>query len=206
MRKVLLKALVATTALVATAVAASATVVYTDGISSPYTGAYRPTDTSFSVLFNAAAAGATALTFDLIGGLSLDGINFYEDDFTLKVNGVDALIASIDLGGGGAAPTAFLNTGGFGYYNYTTNFFEGGIMTIVGSINLNAGLNTLTFLYSSLSDPNHAGFQGVGDESWGVNNVNVAGASVVPLPAALPLFMAGLAGIGFSTRRRKSVK
>ena len=53
-------------------------------------------------------------------------------------------------------------------------------------------------------------WQGGLDESWGIDNVGISvnaltggGPSVIPLPAALPLFLSGLVGLGFLGRKRR---
>ena len=49
------------------------------------TGA-MPTDQSFSVNFTSGTSTTAALSFVIDGYLSLDGQNYYEDDFSLKLN------------------------------------------------------------------------------------------------------------------------
>ena len=61
------------------------------------------TDTSITVSFQAPAAMATTLSFTLDGYLTLDGDNFYEDDFSLSLNGNSIYTATFNLG---AAPRA----------------------------------------------------------------------------------------------------
>jgi hypothetical protein len=60
-----------------------------------------PTDTSFSVNVNAVSGGQANITFDFLGWASLDGVNYYEDDFTLALNGSEIFRGSFSLGGGG---------------------------------------------------------------------------------------------------------
>lgn len=194
MKKNVLKSAAFAAGLIFASASAQALVVHNDGISGPYTGLYRPSPSSFAVNFNG-AAGASAFSFDLIGGLSLDGMNCCTDIFTLNLNGTDIFSGSFDLGGGGTN-TIFSNPLGFATAGGTAGFFQGGLLTVTGIINLLAGSNTLTFSYAG-------GAQGLGDESWGVNNVNVAGAvSAVPVPPALLLF--GSALLGLLGLRRKN--
>ena len=65
-------------------------------------------------------------------------------------------------------------------------------------MDLTAGSNTFTFSYVSLSDSAHAGFQGLGDEGWGVSNV-----AVVPEAGSLAMMLAGLGIVGGLARRRR---
>lgn len=192
-------AILTAAALLAVAGPAHAVVVHNDGANNP-TGQYRPTNSSLSVNINSPAGGLTGISFDLFGAMSLDGVNFYEDDFTFSVNGADQLSLSYDLGGGGTN-SVFLNNG-FTIGGGTFGFFGGGTLNIAGSILLNAGLNVLTFSYVSLG-AGHAGFQGTADESWAVNNVDVA-LTPVPLPASAPLLALGLAGL-IALRRKTCV-
>ncbi|MEY2538270.1 MAG: hypothetical protein QOG67_2010, partial [Verrucomicrobiota bacterium] len=143
------------------------------------------TDTSLPLSFNSSAP-TTALSFTLDGYRSLDGQNFYEDDFTLKLNGNVIFNGTFNLGGGSDSLQAvtYSSTSPVTLGNPTNNGlgvgFNGGQETFsFASLALSGGSNTLEFIYSSLSDP-HAGFQGLADEGWGVEKVNV---SAVPEPS-----------------------
>jgi hypothetical protein len=163
---------------------------------------------SFSLNFNSGSP-ASGLSFILDGYLSLDGQNFYEDDFSLKLNNNLIFSGTFNLGGGsnsGSQANVYSNPFGASLSNPTNNGtgigWNGGRETFsFAGLPLNVGLNTLTFAYLSLNDANHAGFQGLGDEGWGVEQVKV---SATPLPATWTMMLIGLAGFGFVTYRRKS--
>jgi hypothetical protein len=152
--------------------------------------------------FNAPAGLATA-TFTIDGYGSLDGQNFYEDDFTLTLNGAPILVGTFNLGGGGdqvlyTAPAGAVATNVQGYTAGVVSF-TGGQEIVKIPVSLEAGENTLGFSYTSLAGPNHAGFQGLGDEGWGIHNLQVAGG--VPEPASWALMMVGFGGLGAARRK-----
>jgi len=168
------------------------------------------TDQSFSLNFNSGAS-TSGLSFVLDGYGSLDGKNSYEDDFSLKLNNQQIFLGTFNLGGGsnsGSQANIYSNPFGASLSNPTNNGtgigWNGGkeIFSFVG-IPLNVGLNTLTFAYASLDGSNYAGFQGLGDEGWGVEKVEV---SATPLPATWTMMLSVLLfGFGmFAYRQRKN--
>jgi hypothetical protein len=167
------------------------------------------TNQSFSLNFNSAAA-ATGLSFVLDGYLSLDGQNFYEDDFSLKLNNNLIFSGTFNLGGGsnsGAQANIYSNPFAATLSNPTNNgtgiSFSGGKETFsFANLPVSIGSNTLTFTYASLADANHAGFQGLGDEGWGIEEVKIA--SAVPETSTWTMLLLGFAGVGFIAYRRKS--
>lgn len=59
----------------------------------------------------AAAAGSAVTDFVVQGFRSLDGVNGYQDTFTLSLNGVDVFSGSFDLGGGGSNTVTLADAG-----------------------------------------------------------------------------------------------
>ncbi|CCE05068.1 exported hypothetical protein [Bradyrhizobium sp. STM 3843] len=159
------------------------------------------TNSSFSVDFGSAAT-AGQMSFVLDGYQSLDGQNFYEDDFSVRLNGNQIFLGTFNLGGGsdsGTQANIYSNPFNASLSNPTNNgtsITSGGgkeVFSFAG-IPLNIGSNQLTFSYLSLAD-GHAGFQGLGDEGWGIADVNV-NISATPLPASWTMMLIGFAGLG----------
>jgi hypothetical protein len=93
-----LKALALAAGLAVTAHAANAAVVFSDG-ATDFNGTYRGVGTFTATFF--APAGSSGISFDLFGARSVDGLNDYQDVFTVAVNGVDVFSGSFDMSGGG---------------------------------------------------------------------------------------------------------
>ena len=173
----------------------------------------QATDSSIVLDFNSTAAQNTALSFTIDGYLSLDGQNYYEDDFSLKLNGNTIFVGAFNLGGGsnsGQQADVYDNPYGATYSNPTDNGvgtgWNGGKEDVsFADVPTIAGTNVLTFAYFSL-EQNHAGFQGLGDEGWGIQNVRVGAA---PEPATWGMMLIGFASLGFagsrSSRRTVSI-
>ena len=202
-------------AAVALAVAsqASAAVIYTNPLLS------GPTATGTSVGFSATSpsAGPATFSFNLNGFVTIDGINAYEDDFSLLLNGAPILTLSYNLGGGGTN-AIFTNTAG-AVVSYATpaSLFNGGSLLVsFANLALVAGTNTFSFAYASPtgaalggSGP-HAGPQSIGDEAWGISNVllsTITSISAVPEPTTWAMVLTGFgaAGVSLRARRKRSV-
>jgi hypothetical protein len=188
------------------AVPASAGLIYA-GPSGP-----QPTDSSITVTFTSGAATTTGLLFTIDGYLSLDGQNFYEDDFGLSLNGTPIFSGTFNLGGGSATTQAVVFSNPYSATssdptNNTSIGWAGGqeIINFGDVLPVLVGTNTLVFSYASLPSPGHAGFQGTGDEAWGIENVTIS----IPEPSTWAMMLLGFAGLGFagyhSTRRNNSV-
>ncbi len=173
----------------------------------------QATDSSIVLDFNSATAKNTTLSFTIDGYLSLDGQNYYEDDFSLNLNGSTIFVGTFNLGGGsnsGQQANVYDNPYGATYSNPTGNGtgigWNGGKEDIsFADVPTIAGTNVLTFAYFSL-EQGHAGFQGLGDEGWGIQNVRVGS---VPEPATWGMMLIGFASLGFagyrSSRRTVSI-
>jgi hypothetical protein len=187
-------------ALVGLAGPANAGVIY------PGPSPEQPTDTSIAVTFDSAAATTTDLSFTIDGYLSLDGQNFYEDDFGLSLNGSPLFAGTFNLGGGSNTTQAvvYLNPFGATLSNPTSNGtaigFAGGkeIVTFGDVLPVVSGINTLIFNYTSLPPPGNAGFQGIGDEGWGIEGVTIS----VPETSTWAMMLVGFAGLGFAGYRK----
>lgn len=183
--------------------AAQAAVVYNySDNATNFTGQYRGVST-LSLNFNAASGGAANIAFQIFGARSVDGQNAWEDDFTVALNGVNVFQGTFGMSGTGAN-VVYLNTLGWSWAT-TANpgRFQGGFTDVSGGANLLAGLNTFTITFSSPgkgNGPTHD--QGTQDESWALNNLSIDLAAV-PLPATLPLLLAGVGGFTTLRRRRK---
>jgi hypothetical protein len=180
-------------------------------------------NTSFDVTFDALHAGAADLSFVLDGYASLDGQNWYEDDFTLSLNGAAIAKGTWNMGGGGAdvvyfAPlgSTFDNISDNGADHLAINW-NGGHVDAYVPLELAAGSNTLTFEYDALPSNNgqNAGWQDMGDEGWSAHDVVVTQNPIildqrppggVPEPATWGLMIVGFAGAGSLLRRQRRLQ
>lgn len=158
----------------------------------PFTTSTGPLATNTTIEQTFAAGTSELLTFTLDGYNTLDGQNFYEDDFSVVVNGESIFKGTFNLGGGGLNKVYFGDASAFSFTSPTTIAFA-------LPVSADDGLYTVDFTYTSLSKASgHAGFQGTGDEAWGVNSV-----AVVPEPTSVALLLAGLGIVGGLARRRR---
>lgn len=156
------------------------------------------TNTSVPASFSA-GAGAGVVSFTLAGYATLDGDNFFIDILHVRLNGTEILSGTWDLGGGGVNRVLVDPNGA------TINSISSQQLGISIPVTLIQGSNQLVFSYespNSFEGTDRAGFQGLGDEGWGLNAVNVSGVAPVPEPAPGALLLAGLAALGWRARRR----
>ena len=134
-------------------------------------------------------------SFDLLGFNTIDGAgNCCTDTFRLSLNGTEFFNANFDFGGGGTdqvnlAPPGTTVVKSPTFATITFNFVNAPLA---------AGLNVLSFDYGAL--------QGLGDESWGIDNVRVSAdfTAAVPEPATVASMLAGLALLAaLSARARR---
>jgi hypothetical protein len=177
-----------------------------------------PTNSSVnSGVFTSSTAHPLNLKVNLLGFLSLDGQNNYEDDFTVTLNDLTTssstqlLVGTYNLGGGGANVDKYVIPGGsVSYTGLDTD--PNHVSFTGGSININLAsgvlLNTtdnyqINFAYNSLTGPigetgnTYAGFQGLGDEGWAIGSYSV------PEPATWMMMLVGFGGLGAALRMRR---
>ena len=199
----------------ATALALGATAARADVLLSDTTPPVeRPVDTSFTETFDSLYAGVAALNFVLDGYGSLDGQNWYEDDFTLSLNGTPIIRGTWNLGGGGF-DVVYLGPLGSSFQNISGNgtdvTWNGGHVNIGSWLNLLGGSNTLTFNYHALTN-DHAGWQDMGDEGWSAHDIVVTqnafrealASATVPETGTWGLMILGFGAVGAALRRRRT--
>ena len=121
----------------------------------------------------------------------------------MTLNGSEVLSGTWDIGGGGLSRVLVDPNGAtVGVVNNSTKE-----LMISLPVTLAAGSNQLVFSYespTSFEGSNRAGFQGLGDEGWGLNAVTVAGNTApVPEPTSGALLLGGLGALGWLAKRRR---
>ena len=157
---------------------------------------------SISFVANSPVMQSGFLSFNLDGFASLDGVNAFQDDFDLTVNGFQLLNLSYDLGGGGMN-VVFANPNGATITGGSAGFFNGGQLQIAMPLALLAGPNSFVFSYTS-PGPANGGGQGTGDEAWGVSSVVLtAKMGAVPETATWTMMIVGFGAAGGALRYRR---
>ena len=177
---------------------AAAAVVHDDG-ATDFNGKYNGVG-QFDYSFMA-TEGTNSISFDLFGANSIDGQNGYYDLFTILLNGVEVFAGSFSMSGGGDnVVTTNINDWTWNTVTNPGGYFSGGVTTVSGLATLLNGANVFSVLFTS---PTATDGQGLNDESWALNKLDIA---PVPLPAGLPLLLTGLAGVGAVRLRKRQAK
>lgn len=187
-------ALVLAAGLACAAAAARADTLYTAGATGPL-----DTSTAAPAASFAAAAGPGSVNFQLQGYATLDGDNFWIDVLHVVLNGTELYTLTVDLGGGGI-DRVLLDVPGASFVKSSADQ----TVDVSLPVTLLGGSNTLSLFYSSptsFEGSDRAGFQGLGDEGWGLNSLVVTGA--VPEPATAWLMLGGAAWLGLRAARRR---
>lgn len=150
-----------------------------------------------------ALAGAGALSLQLQGYATLDGDNFWIDILHVTLNGTEVFSGTFDLGGGGIDRVLLNPNNGSALKDSAAHAVD-----LLIPVTLLAGTNNLVISYESptlFEGVARAGFQGLADEGWGLNSVQVSSVQVnnVPEPATAALMLGGLGCMGWLARRRR---
>lgn len=161
------------------------------------------TDVSLTGL---ASHDTVTVSFSLALIDSWDGMsgNPAPDYFNILADGVEVFeisVANAPLGSGEMIPTEATNR------SAPSNLIGKRFNESLFDVSLSFAHTGSTLALSMFADG--AGWQGYNDESWGIDNLEVTtstvgGVAPVPLPAGFPLMLAGLAGLGVASRRRKA--
>ena len=173
-------------------------------LSEPGVSEYRPTPGSYTFLFDATADGAGTLDFTLIGRGSIDGqgdvcgSSVCDDTFTLILNGGVLFQGLFRMGGLGSHNTLVTSDGA----TFTVSsgaFGEGGSAVAFLPVQLRAGMNSLTFVYTGID-------QGMDDEAWAIADLVVRDSvtTAVPETSAWALMIGGFGLTGLALRRRRT--
>ena len=177
------------------------TLTATEGYGARGFGAsFLRTSNGLELTFANFASSAVSIAFDLaiidswdgLGGIfGPDRLEVYVDD-TLVMNPIFAIASGID--GISAADagkiTETFSAEGLGFSSWADRSFH----VDLGTLSHVAGEDLVIYLFLS-------GAQGLTDESYAVDNVTL-NVPAVPVPASLPLLLAGFGALGMLRRRR----
>jgi hypothetical protein len=186
-----------------------------------------------SLVANGGVLGATGYTFGANQGLTLSGLNITGDDYKIEIgfffNQLSGYRKIIDFSNLASDNGLYTLGSALNFYPVRTgpgNAFQTGqlaslvLTRSVGDANVIGSVNgAQQFIFtdnSNLALSNVLNFfiddrrTGGGEAATGfvdyIRISNSAAVTAVPLPAALPLLLAGLAGLGAASRRRKRAK
>ena len=173
-------------------------------LSEPGFSEYRSTPGSYTYFFDADADGAGTIDFTLLGQGSIDGegvacdFGACDDTFIVILNGSDLFQGMFRMGGLGTDVTLISPIGA----TFTVSSGaqgEGGSAVAFLPIQMRAGTNTLTFVYSGIDE-------GLDSEAWAIADLVVRDSlsTAVPEPGAWVLMIAGFGAAGAALRRRRA--
>lgn len=145
-----------------------------------------------------------SLSFDLAFIDSWDGgqpSNFGPDFFNVEIDGVEVFEASVG-NSASVLPSASVSNREFGAFGFNPAHNDQAVTVSFAVAHTGSDLSISFFA-------DGAGYQGGTDESWAIDNLVVDvdttnGPSIVPLPAGLPLLLAGLGAFGALSLRRRT--
>ena len=160
---------------------------------------YRGIEESTLSLSGLGAHDHLTISFDIAFIDSWDGLRTRErhgeDYFNIVIDGVTRLVTT-NFGGLGGELTDMA----LGFYGFTERYDDEAYRY---SATFRHSSDTAAFSFFA----DGAGWQGKMDESWAIDNLSITTGSSdlvsAPVPAALPLMLAGLGALGFAGMRRR---
>ena len=175
----------------------------------------NPTNTSNAVGYNIYLADQAGTLYGYLQGGPGTSQPFANLYFGLNHDQVNGSIFGFELGAAnsdaftpgspGSVPapgTQFIAVGNNIEFSIPNSYFEGALTGLANTTYAQAG-DTITLRLSQSLGYSVAGGSAFYDVNSRLGEVTLADATPVPLPASLPLFATGLAGLGWVARRRR---